>query len=113
MSGLKFSEIMTADFVLFLRSASFDQDRNSWYPETLLYSTWGFRGPFEAFARSESKAYFNRFSPVIAWNSKAALEGLISTYSRDGRAGRVLPSWDFEVLDIRRLANVAKLESRP
>jgi hypothetical protein len=113
VSGLKFSEVMTADFVLFIRSASFDQGRNPWYPETLLYSTFGFRGPLEAFARSESKAYFNRFSPVIAWNSKAALEGLISTYSRDGSAGRALPSWEFEALDIGRLANIAKLESRP
>jgi hypothetical protein len=39
VSGLKFTDLMAADFVLFLRSAILDANGyRAWYPETLLYS---------------------------------------------------------------------------
>jgi hypothetical protein len=113
VSGLKFVDVMAADFVLFLRSATQETGYKAWYPETLMYASFRFRGPFEIFARSESKAYFQRLSPVIGLRSKQELEELIATYSTDGRAGRWLPHWDYETLDMGRLANVAKLQSRP
>lgn len=112
-SELKFTDLMTADFVLFLRSAVLEVDYRAWYPETLLYATFRFRGPFEIFARSESRAYFQRISPVIGIQSKEELNALIATYSIDGKAGRWLPYWNYETLDIGRLANAAKLQSRP
>ncbi len=112
-SGLKFSDLMEADFVLFLRAAVLEPDER-WYPETLLYTVFRFHRPFEVFARSESRAYFQRLSPVLGINSKQEMEALIATYSADGRAGgRWLPHWDFDSLNIPLLSNVAKLESRP
>ncbi|MGM4987516.1 SEFIR domain-containing protein [Tardiphaga sp. 841_E9_N1_2] len=111
-SGIKFAQVMQADFMLFLRSASFTSERG-WYPESLLYATFRFRGPFEVFARSESKAYFAKFSRALGWSSKAGLEELVSTYSTNGLGGRYLPRWDFETLDISALANLSKLETRP
>jgi hypothetical protein len=94
VSGLKFADLMAADFVLFLRAAALEPNLRSWYPETLLYTTFRFGGPFEVFARSESKAYFQRLSPVIGIRSKEEMEALIATFSSDGRTGRWLPRWD-------------------
>jgi len=112
VSGLKFADVMAADFVLFLRAAEVEQDR--WYPETLLYTVFRFHRPFEVFARSESRAFFQRLSPVIGIPSKAAMEALIATYSEDGRSGgRWLPRWEFDSLNIPLLSNVEKLQSRP
>jgi TIR domain len=111
VSGLKFADVMAADFVLFLRAAAVEQDR--WYPETLLYTLFRFHRPFELFARSESRAYFQRLSPVIGIRSKEEMEALIATYSVDGRSGRWLPRWDYDTLNISQLSNVAKLQSRP
>jgi hypothetical protein len=113
VSGLKFTDVMAADFVLFLRAAVIEPG-GRWYPETLLYTTFRFHRPFEVFARSESRAYFQQFSPVIGIASKQEMEALISSYSADGRAGgRWLPRWEFDALDLPKLSNVAKLQSRP
>jgi hypothetical protein len=111
-SGLKFTTVMMADFVLFLRSAITEETYTAWYPETLLY-TYEQRGPFEIFARAESSAYFKKISPVVGFNSKAELEQLIAAFSVDGRAGRWLPRWNHNTLGIGQLSNVAKLQSRP
>jgi hypothetical protein len=112
VSGLKFADLMAADFVLFLRSAKIETDYRAWYPETLSYSRRN-RGPFEVFARAESTAYFQRLSLVLGFSTKEELQQLISMYSTDGRAGRWLPHWNYEVLDIAGLSNLAKLGSRP
>jgi hypothetical protein len=113
VSGLKFSDVMEADFVLFLRAAALEPD-DRWYPETLLYTTFRFNRPFEVFARSESRAYFQRFSPVIGVPSKQEMEALIASYSVGGHTGgRWLPRWDYDSLNIPQLSNVAKLQSRP
>jgi hypothetical protein len=111
-SGLKFATVMMADFVLFLRSSITDDAYRAWYPETLLY-TYNQPGPFEIFARAESKAYFKKISPMIGFDSKAALEQIIATFSIDGHGGRWLPQWSHNTLGIGRLSNVLKLESRP
>jgi SEFIR domain len=112
-SGLKFVNVMAADFVLFLRSAILDaNDHRAWYPETLIYSQ-RIRGPFEIFARAESRSYFDRIAPVVAFKNKNVLEELIGTFSRDGKAGRWLPHWNYEVLDIAALSNVSKLQTQP
>ena len=84
-----------------------------WYPETLLYTVYRFRPPFEVFARSESKAYFKRFSPVLGVKNKEEMHSLLAKFSRDGMTGHRIPSWEFETLDIAGLAHVAKLETQP
>jgi hypothetical protein len=112
-SGLKFVDVMAADFVLFLRSAILDtNDHRAWYPETLIYSQ-RIRGPFEIFARAESRSYFDRIASVVAFKNKNVLEELIGTFSIDGKTGRWLPRWNYEVLNIAALSNLAKLTTRP
>ena len=103
---------MAADFILFLRAPWLPEGYNRWYPETLIYSTFRFRKPLEVFARSESKAFFAKLAPVIGVNNKKQFEELVATYSVDGKKGRWLPSWEFQILDIAGLANLARLETR-
>jgi SEFIR domain len=113
VSGVKFVDVMAADFVLFLRSAILDaNDYRAWFPETLLYSR-RIRGPFEIFARAESRSYFERMASVVAFKNKNVLEELIGTFSSDGRTGRWLPQWNYEALDIASLSNLSKLQTRP
>jgi hypothetical protein len=110
---VKFVDVMAADFVLFLRSAILDaNDYRAWFPETLIYSRRT-RGPFEIFARAESRPYFESMAPVVAFKNKNVLEELIGTFSTDGRAGRWLPYWNYEALDIAGLSNLSKLQTRP
>jgi SEFIR domain-containing protein len=111
-SGLKFTDVMAADFVLFLRAAALEPN-DRWYPETLLYTVFRFHHPFEIFARAESRAFFQRLSPVIGIGSRQEMEALIATYSIDGRSGgRWLPRWEYDSLNIPLLSNVANLETR-
>lgn len=56
---LSLETVLQADFVAYLRSVRFtDEDRWGWYPVSLMWASARSR-PFEIFARSESKRYFN------------------------------------------------------
>ena len=59
-SGVEFSYIMQADFVLFMRAEIEKEGR--WHPVTLVYSSSTFRyvAAFEIFTRAQSKSYFNK-----------------------------------------------------
>lgn len=76
-SGLDFKYMMTADFVLYLRSQNGDV-WHSWWPETLLYVTFRSRLPFEVFARAKSAKYFDRIKPLLGVTEKAALEAIVA-----------------------------------
>ncbi|WP_439360724.1 toll/interleukin-1 receptor domain-containing protein [Bradyrhizobium sp. DASA03007] len=112
VSGVPFSLLMAADFVLFLRSVSFDVPNDHWYPETLLYTTFRFRPPFEIFARSESKAYFAKLAPVIGVDNREQLAELANSFTVNGETGRWLPRWSYRTLSISQLANIEKVGTR-
>lgn len=64
---IKFSEIIQADFVIFIRNCIDSlkrQDSNSWYPVTQVYER-NFGRPFKQFSFSESKRYFEKFRIVL------------------------------------------------
>lgn len=87
-SGIQFQYLMQADFVLFMR-ASINNDR--WVPNTLMYSENQY-GPFEIFARAESKKYFDRMKCLISVTDKSDLATLIA----DFKSGKVwLPNWQW------------------
>ncbi|WP_441229437.1 SEFIR domain-containing protein [Tardiphaga sp. 215_C5_N2_1] len=111
-SGIKFAQVMQADFVLFLRAASLGGTEGNWYPESLLYATFRFRGPFEVFARSESEAYFKKLTPVVGVSSKKDLENLVTAFSANGPMNRYLPRWEFDTVNVETLASVSKVASR-
>jgi hypothetical protein len=112
-SGIKFAQVMQADFMLFLRAASLGGAEGNWYPESLLYATFRFRGPFEVFARSESEAYFKKLAPAVGLSSKKDLENLVTAFSANGPMNRYLPRWEFDTVNVETLANVSKVASRP
>jgi hypothetical protein len=102
---------MSADFVLFLRSAMTNDPYSSWHPETLMYS-YDVHGPFEIFARAESAKYFNRILPMLHVQSRDNLRKLIESFSLDGSKGRWLPRWQYRPLAIAKLSNLEKLATR-
>ncbi|WP_338310464.1 SEFIR domain-containing protein [Bradyrhizobium ottawaense] len=108
VSTIKFTDVMLADFVLFLR-ASVEGGR--WWPETLLYTTFHFRPPFEPFARSQSKAYFNQFCVVLGITDKSQLEAVVNDLLKDGAQN--LPRWQFDSLDVPGLSNLTRLATTP
>lgn len=92
-SGVDFRYLLQADFVAFMRAEIDGRDEyKRWWPETLLY-LGHFNSAFEIFARSISKAYFERTRVLLANKSAQELEVLLKAYT-DG--SRRLPRWEFE-----------------
>jgi hypothetical protein len=71
---------MQADFILYLRAAK-QKTVGNWYPYSLLYASERF-APFPVFARSESKAYFDRLAPVLAIDSVTAFKDHLAEVAR-------------------------------
>lgn len=110
-SGISFSHVMQADFVLFLRSCldALRSSANQWWPETLLYSR-EYDGPFEIFARSQSKTYFARVAGMLDVTSKddlgAVLEALHSEKLNT-------PKWQYQGISSGRLMDFEKIGTIP
>lgn len=67
----EFESLMQADLVLFIRAMGQQQSAYNWYPLTLVYASR--TGPFPAFARAESRSYFDKLAPVLGVPSVEAL----------------------------------------
>lgn len=106
-TGLDFNYIMTADLILYLRGVSLG-DWRGWWPETLLY-TERFSGPFEIFARSKSKRYFDKIKGLLAVESKEELQKRLEGIIEKDR----LPRWQFETLEVVRLTGFANIAATP
>ena len=92
-SGLEFRYLMQADFILFMRAEVEGGDFFSrWWPETLLYVR-RFHGPFEIFARSISKKYFDRVKCLLSIEKPEDLAILLDAY-KNGK--QELPRWQFD-----------------
>jgi hypothetical protein len=101
-----FTRLQQADFVLYLRSETTRTAR--WWPDTLVYSSrWA--SPFEIFARSRSRRYFDAFKNVLAVADKAELVAALDRIKADGRT----PRWQFETVDPSRLAGIEEICTRP
>ncbi len=108
--GIEFRYLLQADFVAFIRVEIKAKKRSDhWRPETLLYAG-RFNGPFEIFARSASKAYFNRVKGLLAIDSPKDLEPLLKSY-QDGYRG--VPRWEFDSFDPAALLGYELLATRP
>lgn len=114
-TGIKFNDIMQADFILYLRDSldAIKSDKEyiykKWYPQTLVYNRHQ-RNSFELFARAESKHYFNRIKNIFNINQTKDFELLFKAFE-EGKLK--LPSWGYKTLpSIRKLMNYDKLASR-
>jgi len=108
-TGIEFRHLMQADFVAFMRAEiESENGYRRWWPETLLY-LGHFNGAFEIFARSASKAYFDKAKGLLAIDSPKDLEPLLVSY-RDG--SRKLPRWEFEGFSPTTLLGYEHLATR-
>ena len=94
-SGLPFEQVMQADLVLFIRDcldSLRSENRQSWRPETLLYAHRHY-GPFDIFARSQSKQYFESVRTIFDVESKDEILPLEDAFKENRLR---MPRWEFE-----------------
>lgn len=105
-----FDQIMQADFVLFLNDAFNSSDSyGQWYPDTLLFASNRYR-PFDLFARSESRSYFDRWFPKLVSDlSIDLIRARLAELQKD-RGSRMFDHWG---LPIVQLANADHLGTKP
>jgi len=101
-SGVDFNILMQADFILFIRAT---RESERWWPETLLYSSHSY-GPFEIWARSISRNYFDRAKILISINTLNDLTELIDSFKEDRQR---LPRWDWDTFNPSVLLGQEKL----
>ncbi len=107
--GIEFRNLMQADFVAYLRA---EVESNGgwidWWPETLIYIGHSNK-TFEVFARSTSKAYFERAKRLIAIQSRSDLVPLFEQYKTGSRK---LPTLDYLRLNPAALVGFENLATR-
>ena len=111
-SGIKDRQLMQADFVLFIRdtlSRLTTGVYQSWFPFTLLYAE-RHGGPFEMFARAESKQYFDRLKCLFGVNQKEDLTPLFTAFRENKLA---VPRWEFSSFNPEVLMGLEKLATSP
>jgi TIR domain len=109
-TGIDFSYILQADFIAFVRAEMESPERSkAWWPETLLFRSYS-DSPFEIFARSVSKAYFDKVKVLLSIDSPTGLEPLLMSY-RDG--SRKVPSWEMDSFHPASLLGFERLATRP
>lgn len=105
-AGIPFRYVMQADFVLFLRAELVhNNEYDRWWPETLLCAERQY-GPFEIFARAQSKQYLHRILPLLGITSLTPLQTRLAEYTKDPR---LLPRWDYRSLHVGMLAGADAL----
>jgi len=109
-TGIDFRYLLQADFVAFMRAeVEAHYGFTPWWPETLLY-LGHFNSPFEIFARSVSKSYFNKSKILLSIGAPKDLELLLDSYRKGSRR---LPRWDFQSFDPESLLGYEHLATRP
>ena len=109
-TGIDFRYLMQADFVLFIKGELYSERVfDIWWPETLLY-LGHFPGPFEIFARAESKRYFEKMKCLFDIQSPDEFNLLLKKYKQGKRQ---LPNWEFRSFDPALLLNIEKLATKP
>jgi hypothetical protein len=111
---IPFIEIMQADLVLYLRSCMDALSRNDrtyiWWPDTLLYATFGGTKIFEIFARAESREYLQQAGPTFGVKTKDELKPFF--HALEERRLRA-PSWNFHEISLEHLMNYDKMGTKP
>jgi hypothetical protein len=106
---VKFSDLMQADWIVFLRYKVVGGDHSYWWPHTLVYSVHA-NQTFPIMVRCRSRRYFERAKCVFGAKDKEDLEAVI-----DAVKGRpeMLPRFGVWRLNVSSLADVAMIETNP
>lgn len=110
--GIKDQQLMQADFVLFIRDALSSirtGSHQSWHPVSLLYAEH-LIGPFEIFARAQSKEYFDRLKCLFDIDQKEYFSPMLNAF-QEGKLQK--PRWEFSRLDPALLMGFEKMASSP
>jgi len=111
-SGIVFSQLMQADFVLFVRScldSLREEEYQKWWPETLVYIGRHGRA-FEIFARSQSKEYFNKVKCLFDIKSKEELDPMMQAF----KSGKLhISKWGFTSANPWILLGYEKIAIKP
>jgi hypothetical protein len=111
-SGLSVEQIMQADFTLFIRdcldSIRNGDQRQGWWPETLLYLRS--ERAFEIFARAQSRQYFDEIKILFDIKDKSELEPLFQAFREQKLR---IPRWEFQSFDPALLLGYERLASKP
>lgn len=109
-TGIEFRHLLQADFVAFMRAEiDLQDDYNGWWPDTLIY-LGHYNSPFEIFARSISKNYFNKSKLLLSIETPKELEPLLASYKNGSRR---LPRWEFNGFNPASLLGYEHLATRP
>ncbi len=115
-TGIPFSEIMQADFTLYMRGCfeilKCHPDERPflwWWPETLIYSQRHY-GSFEIFARAESREYFDRIKCLFDIQKKEDFEQIFQAY-KDQKLHT--PKWNFHFVNPGELLGYERMATRP
>ncbi len=107
---IEFRHLRQADFVLFMRAGTHESGGYSrWLPVTWVYSIRSPRA-FEIFARSVSKAYFDKAKCILGIDKPSDLQELMESY-RSGE--RRVPSSRWESLNPSMLLGYDQLATKP
>lgn len=107
---LNFRQLAQADFIIFVRSCAdaLRDGTEQWWPELLLYVE-RYSGPFELFARAESRRFFEDLKPVLGVGEKSDLQAIL-----DALAIKKLhtPQWGWHSLPVASLMGFDKIASK-
>ena len=107
--GVTFDDLMQTDLVLFIRAAAIGQ---RWWPESLIFTAWRHRSPFEIFARGQSIRYLKRLLPMLGVSTRQDLIDLINLFY-DPSSGARLPTWEFDSVPLKEITAVSELGTSP
>ena len=112
-SGLSDSQLMQADFILYIRDCMDvirEEDRYQyWWPETLLYLD-RHDSAFEIFKRAQSKEYFDQIKCLFDINKKEDIEPLMQAYREEKLKS---PQWEFHSIYPDKLMGYESLATKP
>jgi hypothetical protein len=107
--GVEFDQLMTADFILYIRSRKDPSYSRNWFPDTLVF-VGHYSRQFEIFARSKSMLFFNKVKTALGVGSKQALGTVLAALEEHPEG---FPRWEFESINPRALIGFDVLATKP
>lgn len=107
-SGLEFRHLMQTDFILWFRDDFFDDEHWRWFPDTHVYHR-GEAVPYEIFARSRSKKYFNDVLPLLAAESITQVKERIFEINSQ----KQIPRWQLNTFSPEKILGIDQIATLP
>jgi hypothetical protein len=103
-----FDQIMTADFVLYIRSRMDRIDSSPWFPFTFVYIS-RHQPTMELFVRAQSAGYFAKIKPRLGAKDLDTLKAKVAQFDQDQHR----PKANFHTLDVAHVMGIEKIATIP